>query len=141
MSQKPILKDVRLGSSYVSANCVGNNENYIYHTVRLTIWHHLFLKFWLVDTWFFAHWRHQRAVTRLEIVGQLNIRRSKKLGFQLSHRPPLYNKKSKVRFLANSKDTLRGWNRRRHVLVCLILYISNNNIIPNKTSIFTIATC
>ena len=53
----------------------------IKHTVRLTIWHHLFLEFWLVDTWFFIHWGHQRAVTRLENVRQLNIRRGKKLGF------------------------------------------------------------
>ena len=28
-----------------------------------TIWHHQFLEFWLVNTWFFAHWRHQLAVT------------------------------------------------------------------------------
>ena len=60
-----------------------------YHIVRLTIWHDLFLKFWLVDTWFFAHWRHQRAATRLENVHQLNIRQGKKLVFQLSHRQPL----------------------------------------------------
>ena len=59
-----------------------------YHIVRLTISHHLFLEFWLVNTWFFAHWRHQRAVTRLENVRQLNIRRGKKLGSQLSHRQP-----------------------------------------------------
>ena len=36
---------------------------------------HLFVEFWLVDTWLFAHWRHQRAVTRLKNVRQLNIRR------------------------------------------------------------------
>ena len=47
------------------------------HTVCLTIWHHLFLEFCLVNTWFFAHWRHQRAVTRLENIRQLNIRRYK----------------------------------------------------------------
>ena len=58
------------------------------HIVRLTIWHHLFLEFWLVNTWFSAHWRRQRAVTRLENVRQLNLRRGKKLGFQLSHRQP-----------------------------------------------------
>ena len=58
------------------------------HVVRLTIWHHLFLAFWLVDTWFCADWRNQRAVTRLENVRQLNIRQGKKLGFQLSHRQP-----------------------------------------------------
>ena len=41
---------------------------------------------WLVKTWFFAHWHHQPAVTRLENVRHLNIRRDKKLGFQLPHR-------------------------------------------------------
>ena len=55
----------------------------------LTIWHQLFREFWLVDTWFFAHPRDQGAVTRLENVCQLNIRRDKKLGFQSSHRQPL----------------------------------------------------
>ena len=34
--------------------------------VRLTMWHLLFLELWLVGTWFFAEWRHQRAVTCLE---------------------------------------------------------------------------
>ena len=59
------------------------------HIVCLTIWYHLFLEFSLVvDTWFFAHWRNQRAVTCLENVNQLNIRRGKKQGFQLSHRQP-----------------------------------------------------
>ena len=59
------------------------------HIVRLTIWYHLLLEFWLVDTWFFAQWRQQRAVTCLENVRQLNIRRGKKLGFQLSNKQPL----------------------------------------------------
>ena len=59
------------------------------HIVRLAIWHHLFLTFWLVHTWFFTHWRHQRAVTHLKNVRQLNIRRDKKLRFQLSRRQPL----------------------------------------------------
>ena len=56
--------------------------------VRLTIRHQLFLEFWLVNGWFFAHPHDQDAVTRLENVHQLNIRRDKKLGFQLSHRQP-----------------------------------------------------
>ena len=64
------------------------------HIACLTIWQSynltLFIEFWLVGTWFFAHWRHQRAVTRLENVHQLNIRRDKKLGFQLSHKQPLW---------------------------------------------------
>ena len=59
------------------------------HIVRLTIWHHLFLEFWLVKTWFFAHWRQQCVATRLENTRQLNIRRGKSLGFQLWHRQPL----------------------------------------------------
>ena len=59
------------------------------HIVRLTIWHYLFLEFWLVvDTWFFACWLHQRVVAYFENVHQLNIRRGKKLGFQLPHRQP-----------------------------------------------------
>ena len=49
-----------------------------------------FLEFWLTDTWIFVYWRHQRALTRLENVRQLNIRRGKKLGFQLSYRHLLY---------------------------------------------------
>ena len=51
--------------------------------------HHLFLEFWLVDTWFFTHWRHHRDVTYIEYVRQPNIRRGKKLGFQLSHKHAL----------------------------------------------------
>ena len=53
-----------------------------WHIVRLTISHHLFLEFWLFNAWFFAHWRRQRAATRLKNVRPLIIRRGKKLGFQ-----------------------------------------------------------
>ena len=60
------------------------------HIVHLTMRQHLFTKFWLVDTWFFTHWRHHRAVIRLENVRQSNIRRGKKLSFQLSHKHPLW---------------------------------------------------
>ena len=56
--------------------------------VCFTIWRHLFLKFWLVNTLVFSHWHHQRAVTHFDKVRQSNIRRGKKLGFQLSHRCP-----------------------------------------------------
>ena len=56
--------------------------------VPLTIWHQLFLEFWLVNTWFFAYLREQYAVTCLENVRQLNITRGKKLGFQLSNTQP-----------------------------------------------------
>ena len=38
---------------------------------------------------FFAYPRDQRAVTRLENVRHLNIRRGKKEGFRLSHTQPL----------------------------------------------------
>ena len=38
---------------------------------------------------FFSQSRDQRAVTRLENIRQLNIRRDKKLSFQLSHAQPL----------------------------------------------------
>ena len=58
------------------------------HIVTLTIWNQLFLEFWLVDTWFFAYPRDQRAVTHLGNVRQLNIKRDKKLGFQLSQIQP-----------------------------------------------------
>ena len=60
------------------------------HIVRLTMRHRLFLEFRLVGTWFFAHWRHHRAVSRLENVRQSSIRRGKKLDFQLSHKHPLW---------------------------------------------------
>ena len=60
------------------------------HTFTQKIWQHLFLEFWLVGTWFFAHWRHQSAVTCLEKVRQLNIRRGKKLYFQLSQKHTCY---------------------------------------------------
>ena len=47
----------------------------------------------------FALPRDHRAVTGLENVRQLNIRRGKKLGFQLSHRQPRFVKGSRLRFL------------------------------------------
>ena len=82
------------------------------HTVPLTIWHHLFLEFWLVDTWIFAHWRHQCAVTRLENVRKLNIRR----GFQLSQKHPLNMKcpldtglKLHVLCTFNLRPVFTGW--------------------------------
>ena len=74
------------------------------HIVRLTIWHNLFLEFWLVNPWYFTHWRHQRAVTCLENVRQLNIRRGKKLGFQLSYRQLLKVGLSRLRKFLPSKS-------------------------------------
>ena len=56
------------------------------HIVRFTIWNQLFLLFWLVNTWFFAHPLDQRAVTHFENVSQLNITPGKKLVLELSHR-------------------------------------------------------
>ena len=43
----------------------------------------------LIGRLFFAYPRDQLAVTRVDNVRQLNIRRDKKLGFQLSHRQPI----------------------------------------------------
>ena len=48
-------------------------QKYTTHTVPLTIWNHLFFKFWLVDSWISDHWRHQHAVTCLKNEHQLNI--------------------------------------------------------------------
>ena len=94
----PHFNDLSLSETQFIKYYVRIKLNHINHIVRLTIWHHLFLKFWLVHIWLFAHWRHQRPVTRHENVRQLNIRRRKKLGFQLSQRkPPMYIKsQSKV---------------------------------------------
>ena len=78
-------------------------------TVRLTMWHHLFLEFWLVDTWFLAYWRNQRAVIRLENVRQLNIRRGKKLDFKLSHRHPHNEVRTILNFIMSAFITLK-WN-------------------------------
>ena len=60
-------------------------KHWLMHIVPLTMRHHLFLEFWLVDTWFFC-WRHYRSITRLKNEPQSNIRRGKKLGVQLSHK-------------------------------------------------------
>ena len=86
------------------------------HTVPLTIWHYLFLEFWLVDTWIFVHWRHQCAVTCLENLRQLNIRRGKKLAFQLSQKHPLNMKcpldtgrKLDVLCTFNLRPVFTGW--------------------------------
>ena len=49
---------------YITSFVLPDSLNIItasYHIVRLTIWHYLFLEFWLVNTLFLAHWRHQRA--------------------------------------------------------------------------------
>ena len=59
-----------------------------HHIVRLRNWQQLLLEFWLADTYVFAHPLDQRAVTCLKNVRLLNIRRNKKLSFQLSHWQP-----------------------------------------------------
>ena len=71
-------------------------------TVRVTIWYQLFLEFWLVHTWIFAHWRYQLAVTRLENVRQLNERWGKKLDINLLHRQPL--KETELLFTLPTQD-------------------------------------
>ena len=67
-------------TSLVAAS--GNRWNHTIFICHTVMWQ------WDItwDTWFFADWRHHRAVTRLENVRQSNIRRGKKLGFQLSHK-------------------------------------------------------
>ena len=61
-----------------------------FYPVRVTTWYQLFLEFWLVHTWIFAHWRHQRAVTHFENVRQLNESWGKKLDINLLHKQPLF---------------------------------------------------
>ena len=95
-------------------------SNLISHIVRLAMRHHLFLEFWLVDTWFFADWRHHRAVTRLENVRQSNIRRGKKLGVQLSHKHPLTTHKD------SNSSPLSSWSipRRNGIIQNIKLKIT-----------------
>lgn len=59
------------------------------HRVHVIIGYQLFLEFWSVHTWVFAHRRLQRAVTRLENVFQLIKRWEKKLDINLLHKQPL----------------------------------------------------
>ena len=81
------LKDIVLHTDLIEMH-KGERYCYLWPIVRLTMRYHQFLEFWLVDTWFLTHWRHHRAVTHLENVLQSNIRRGKKLGFQLLHKHP-----------------------------------------------------
>ena len=62
-------------------------------------------QFWLVDTWFFAYWRHQRSVTLLENVYQLNIRRDKRLRVQLSNTQP-----PQCVYMLPRWNLILGWN-------------------------------
>ena len=68
---------------------IGTVKICLLHIVRITVWHHLFLEFWLVNTWFYSvkaptYWISPRGCT------PLNTRRDKKLGFQLLHRQRLW---------------------------------------------------
>ena len=89
-----------------------------HNTFTLTMRHYLFFEFWLVDTWFFTHWRHHHAVTRLENVRQSNIRRGKRLGFQLSLKHPLMsllestfpNKTTKSSFSCSIKFKVKNFS-------------------------------
>ena len=92
--------------------CLFNTFAFI-HIVRLTMRHHLFLKFWLVDICFFADWRHHRAVTRLESVRQSNIRRSKKLGVQLSYKHLLF---------IDSSTIVPAWTPQLNQLTAIIAF-------------------
>ena len=92
--------------------CLFNTFAFI-HIVRLTMRHHLFLKFWLVDTWFFADWRHHRAVTRLENVRQSNIRRGKKLGVQFSQKHPPF---------IDSSTIVPAWTPQLNQLTTIIAF-------------------
>ena len=84
------------------------------HIVTLTMWHHLFLEFWLLNTWFLAWWCHQRAVTHLENVRQLNIRRGRKLGFKLTHTQPLK--------LREAKSTLMKYFHEHSLSISKIIF-------------------
>ena len=76
------------------------------HTVCLTIWYQLFLEFLLVHTLFnklipsflphLSHPRHQRAVTCLENVRQLNERWGKKLDINLLNRQPQVQRRQPI---------------------------------------------
>ena len=60
--------------------------------VRLTMWNHLFLEFWLLNTLFFADWCHQRAVIASKIYTSNSPRKytpvkykaRQKAGFQIA---------------------------------------------------------
>ena len=83
--------------------------------------YHLFLEFWLVDTSSFADWRHQRAVTCLENVRQSNIRRGKKLGFQLSHKhPPKKRVKSGIKRKNSIWSIYDAWTTMS--VLCLLFF-------------------
>ena len=110
-----------------------------YHIVCLTIWHHLFLKFWLVNTWFFAHWRHQLAVTCLENVRQSNIRRGKKLGFQLSRRHPRiicliisYRVVNYHRWKRQIQKSYRNIGQEFSYKTCFFLSVNNERAMNNQ---------
>ena len=93
------------------------------YSLTITIWHHLFLKFWLANTWFFAHWHHQSVVNRLEDVRQLNIKRGQKLDFQLSHRQPLSHE---IYHSLRKRLDIQYFIYRRSILLKTFDYYSKN---------------
>ena len=124
-----ILKKILIFSQKKTFLVVSQKKAFLIHIVRLTIWHQLFLEFWLVDTWFFAHWRDQRVVTCLENVRQLNIRQGKKLGFQFSHRQPLYSRNGAPHFSPQAREVKEIDSRK-------ISYTSGNGN-PEKLLVFS----
>ena len=74
--------------SYSNSCAFYRPELNLWNCVLYSNWYHRFLEFWLVNTWFFAHWRHQRASTHLENKCQSNTGRGKKLNFLISHKQP-----------------------------------------------------
>ena len=114
------MKKISWASSWYRSNPY-LRISYSMHIVGLTIWHHLFLEFWLVNIWFFAHWRHQRIVTHLENIRQLNIRRGKKLGFQLSYKQP----PCKKLWSARERRTYNFWYTYLYIQIILILLANN----------------
>ena len=113
---------LRFGLSHLRSHKF--KHNFIdWHTVPLTIWHHLFLEFWLVDTWIFAHWRHQCTVTCPENVRQLDIRRGK-AGF-----PIVTESLSWVDEVCMCGKDIKSTN---HFLLQYFLYIKDREVLVNK---------
>ena len=88
------------------------------YIVLLIIWHHLFLEFWLVSTWFFVHWRHQRDVACLENVHQLSVRWDKKLSSRLSHTQPLWSKY----IIDHNSSRIITWNKQQYFKEYVLIF-------------------
>ena len=104
-----------------------------YHIVPLTIWKQLFLEYWMIRTWSFAHPQNQRAVTRLKNARQLSIRRGKKLGFQLFYRQPLITKFATEVFTNNTTTmVIKLWEFLIFYQILLSPQVKRSLIISNK---------